>query len=420
MQKKLNVATYIKDIVRRLNEAGYETYIVGGAIRDLLLNRSPKDYDISTAARPEQVKEVFGRKRTMIIGKRFRLVHLYHGKEIIEISTFRQAPESSHKRFDGKIQPESQPEKMIFNDNEYGTAEEDAWRRDFTVNALFYNPEDEKIIDYTGNGISDVESGTIRTIGDPLLRFEEDPVRLLRALKLLGQYDFRMEQDTEEALFRQLPLIIHASQSRMTLELEKIMKGVYSHKILPAFHQYGFLKFFLPYLDRNWDTEAMRYAIKLLEYRNRRVVEGKFRDSVSIAMATLALPFIEQRSGCDRGALWEFQPRMPGLINQVTREVFVPHTLIKRLFFSAERMLYLQTALVNSSKIARIIDMAGYVHARELLMIQNEAEWHSKTLEQKWPEQPAIQFKGGKRGSRKRDNNRHRNPSRPDFKTPAR
>lgn len=419
MQKKLNVASHIKDIVRRLNEAGYETYIVGGAIRDLLLNRSPKDYDISTAARPEQVKEVFGRKRTMIIGKRFRLVHLYHGQEIIEISTFRKAPESSQRRFDGKVQPESQPEKMIFNDNEYGTAEEDAWRRDFTVNALFYNPENEIIIDHTGNGISDIESGTIRIIGDPILRFEEDPVRLLRALKLLGQYDFRLEQETEEALFRQIPLIIHASQSRMTLELEKIMKGVYSHKILPAFQRYGFLKYFLPYLDRNWNTEAMKYALKLLEERNRRVVEGKFRDSISIALATLTLPFIEQRSGCDRGALWEFQPRMPGLINQVTREIFVPHTLIKRLFISAERMLYLQTALVNSSRIARVIDMPGYVHARELLMIQNQAEWHSKMLEQKWPEQPAIQFKRDRRERRKPDSNRRRNSSRPDTKSPA-
>ncbi|MDD2404728.1 MAG: hypothetical protein PHV75_01750 [Victivallaceae bacterium] len=414
MRKELNVATHIKDIVRRLNEAGYETYIVGGAIRDLLLNRIPKDYDISTAARPEQVKEVFGRKRTMIIGKRFRLVHLYHGEEIIEISTFRQAPQAAGVRFDGRVQPENQPEKMIFSDNQYGTAEEDARRRDFTVNALFYNPENCEIIDYTGSGVDDIKTGTVKVIGDPIVRFEEDPVRLLRALKLVGQYGFRMEQFTEEALFKQMPLIIHASSSRMTLELEKIMKGVHSHKILPVFQRYGFLKYFLPYLDKNWHTKSADYAIRLLEGRNRRVSERAFRDSISIAMAALALPFIEHRSGCDSGALWEFQPRTPGLINQVIREVFMPHVLVKRLLIAAERMLYLQTALVNSSKVSRIIDMSGYIHARELMMIQNVVEWHLDNLDKKWPEQPAIKVKRNRRGD-----NRHRSRLRPDIKTPA-
>lgn len=404
MITKLTVAPHIRDIIRRLSEAGYEAYIVGGAIRDLMMGRAPKDYDISTSARPEQVKEVFGRKRTMIIGKRFRLVHLYHGNEIIEISTFRQAPEDTGRITDKPFQKPA-PENMIFRDNEYGTAEEDGWRRDFTVNALFYNPLNDEIKDFTGHGIEDMKNGTVRAIGNAALRFEEDPVRLLRALKLVGQYSFHMDQETEEALFRQMPLIIHASPSRLTLELEKIMKGVYSHAILPAFHRYGLLRYFLPYVDENWNTPAAEYAIRLLEGRNKRVVEGKFRDSISVAMATLALPFIERRFCCETGALWPYEPRTLGVIYQVLHEVFLPHHLIKRLSMSADRMLQLQTALVNSNKVGKITGLQGYTHARELMMIQNTVEWHSPTLEKLWPPEPAIEFKPKKHN---RDNRRPR------------
>jgi poly(A) polymerase len=390
MTKQLTVAPHIRDIIRRLSEAGFEAYIVGGAIRDLMLERTPKDYDISTSARPEQVKEVFGRKRTMIIGKRFRLVHLYHGSEIIEISTFRQAPEETGRITDKAFQKPA-PENMIFRDNEYGTAEEDAWRRDFTVNALFYNPLTDQIIDHTGHGIEDMNNGVVRAIGNAALRFEEDPVRLLRALKLVGQYSFRMSEETEEALFRQMPLIIHASPSRLTLEMEKIMKGVYGHAILPAFQRYGLLKYFLPYLHENWKTPAAEYAMRLLEGRNRRVVSGKFRDSISVAMATVALPFIERHCGCEYGSLWPYEPRTLGIIYQVLHEIFQPHHLIKRLSISADRMLQLQTALVNSSKISKITSLQGYTHARELMMIQNTVEWHSPTLEAMWPTEAAIE-----------------------------
>lgn len=404
MINQLTVAPHIRDIIRRLSEAGYEAYIVGGAIRDLMMGRIPKDYDISTSARPEQVKEVFGRKRTMIIGKRFRLVHLYHGSEIIEISTFRQAPEDTG-RINGKLFLKPAPENMIFRDNEYGTAEEDAWRRDFTINALFYDPLAGRLIDHTGHGIEDMENGTVRAIGNPALRFEEDPVRLLRALKLVGQYSFRMSEETEDALFRQMPLIVHASPSRLTLEMEKIMKGVYGHAILPVFQRYGLLKYFLPYLHEHWQTPAAGYAIRLLEGRNRRVFSGEFRDSISVAMAAVALPFIEQRFGCESGALWPYEPRTLGVIYQVLHEVFYPHHLIKRLSMSADRMLQLQTALVNSNKVGKITGLQGYTHARELMMIQNIVEWHSPTLEALWPPEAAVEFK---QKNRKKGGRNHR------------
>ena len=205
MQKHLEIEPKITRIIQDLQNAGYETYVVGGAVRDLLLGCNPKDYDISTAATPEQICQVFGRRHTMIIGKRFRLVHYRMGHEIVEISTFRRSPGKAavkkHPRF------ANLPEKMIIDDNNFGSSKEDAFRRDFTVNALFYDPVKEEIIDYTGNGLNDIQSKTVRVIGDPDVRFEEDPVRMLRALKLVGRFNFAMDDACENSLFANMEKI---------------------------------------------------------------------------------------------------------------------------------------------------------------------------------------------------------------------
>ena len=168
MTIKPKIEKYVTDIVAALQNAGYEAYIVGGAVRDFLLERQPKDYDISTSATPEEVKKVFRKQRCMIIGRRFRLVHLYHGKEILEISTFRKKPEHNASAPE-KMNPAKRaaaPENMIFRDNEFGTVQEDAWRRDFTVNALFYDPVNDRIHDYTGHGLDDIRDGIVRIIGN--------------------------------------------------------------------------------------------------------------------------------------------------------------------------------------------------------------------------------------------------------------
>ena len=186
MKRRLEVSDNAVEVISTLHDAGFESYIVGGAVRDLLLGRSPKDFDISTAAPPEEVRAVFGRRRARIIGKRFRLTHVYAGRELFEVSTFRRAPDGNGADERGIKEPQNAPEHLIFSDNAFGTAHEDAWRRDFTVNALFYDPLKEEILDYTGQGLADIEAHVVRAIGDPSLRFEEDPVRILRALKLVA------------------------------------------------------------------------------------------------------------------------------------------------------------------------------------------------------------------------------------------
>ena len=264
MKRKLEVSANAVAIIAALQRAGFESYIVGGAVRDLLLGRSPKDFEISTAASPEEVRKVFGRRSTRIIGKRFRLAHVYMGRELFEVSTFRKAPDGSGADERNIRHSESLPEHMIVSDNAFGSAKEDARRRDFTVNALFYNPMENEILDYTGKGLADIDARLVRVIGDPELRFEEDPVRLLRALKLVAQYDFNLDNATENALFARMPLICHAAPSRLALELEKILQSCYGDRHFQVFHDYGLLKYLLPEIDSRWGSAAASYMMKLL------------------------------------------------------------------------------------------------------------------------------------------------------------
>lgn len=403
MIDKLQVAPHVTEIIEKLQNEGFETYVVGGAIRDLLLGRIPKDYDLSTAATPEEIKQVFGRRRARIIGRRFKLVHLYHGREIIEISTFRKTPEKKQP-VPGKFA--EVPENMILHDNEYGSSEEDAFRRDFTVNAIFYDPVARNIVDYTGYGVDDVIHGRVRAIGDPALRFEEDPVRMLRALKLVGQYNFALTAETETALIESTELITHASKSRLTLELEKILKGAFGDNIFAAFKKYSFLKYFMPYWADHWDTPASNYAMKLLAERNKRLQAGLYRDSISLAVACITLPFVEQVNQSEPGQLWEFdvESTQP-LIRNVMLQVFEPHSLIKRLVFSAQRMLVLQTALLNSERRKKIMHQKGYPHARELMLMQNQVAGNFEKVVDKWPPNFSSENKSPKR-RRKRFKNK--------------
>lgn len=385
MQNHFEVEENVYSVVSELQNAGYETYIVGGAIRDLLLDRIPKDYDISTAATPEQVREVFGRRRARIIGRRFQLVHVRCGKELFEVSTFRRAPqENRHEpQTPGarKIAELEEAGNMIFNDNDFGTSEEDAWRRDFTVNALFYDPVADELIDYTGSGLADIESGLVRAIGDPKLRFEEDPVRMLRALKLVGQYGFKLERKTEDALRATLPLLELASISRLSLELEKILNSNYTGSLMQTFADYGLLKHLLPNAAKN--PEKLNLALQLLKKRDQRVAAGYYRNSASLAMAALALPYVESMiDGNYRRnyAKNRVKGEEPGewdeeMVRQALLNVYHPLAIIKRLSCSACRMLAIQPLLFGKYPAKKLVRLKGFAHAMELFKVQCESDY---------------------------------------------
>lgn len=408
MTLKPKIAQYITEIIATLQNAGYEAYIVGGAVRDFLIDRQPKDYDLSTSATPEEIKKVFKKQHVMIIGRRFRLVHYYHGKEIIEISTFRKKPE--HAALDaGKPKPArlaAAPENMIFRDNEFGSAEEDAWRRDFTVNALFYDPVHDKILDYTGMGLDDIRNGVVRVIGVPEVRLEEDPVRILRALKLVGQYQFKMDPATEEAVHKCMPLIKLASDSRMTLELEKILKNPYGDSILETFREYGFLAYFLPSLNARWDEPEMAHVRELWSLRNERVRKGEYRESISLAMSLIALPFAEKRFNC-QGDLFAYHAGIENELKDAIARALCPRTPTKKAIAAAVRTLLLQPKFLNESdeNRERLKHHPGYSHARELALIHNVIHRQSDHFENIWP-------KGNPNAKKHFSRYRGRNPNR--------
>ena len=295
---------------------------------------------------------------------------------------------------------EELPEHMILSDNSFGTAEEDAWRRDFTVNALFYDPVRSELIDFTGQGIDDIRSGVVRAIGNPRLRFEEDPVRMLRALKLVGQYDFTFDAATENALFAMLPLIRHAAPSRLSLELEKILSSSYGDKHLLAFHDYGLLEYFLPEIDTAWGSPACEYALNLFNERNCRVAEGIYRNSISLAMATLALPFVERECGSSVGGLWQNSPEARTIIAGVLDRLFRPQTMMNRMTLSAERVLQLQALFGESkSRPEQLMESRSYAHSRELLLIRTAVqEGDVAELERLWPPAGSRRRGSGREG----------------------
>lgn len=233
------------DVLYRLQEAGYLAYIAGGGVRDLLVGRHPKDFDVATNARPEQIRRLF--RYCRLVGRRFRLAHVHVRDEVIEVSTFRATLQDNEAKSKFHEQAES---GLILRDNIYGTPEQDAWRRDFTVNALFYNIADFTIMDYVG-GLKDIESRLIRTIGDPWVRLAEDPVRMIRAVRFAGSLGFEIEADTARAILELADRISLAAPARMFEEVQKLFFCGHSRDVLDRLRSMGLLVHMLPELDRS-------------------------------------------------------------------------------------------------------------------------------------------------------------------------
>ncbi len=202
-------------ILRRLRRNGHAAFLVGGCVRDLLLGRTPKDFDIATSATPNEIKDLFRNSR--IIGRRFRLAHIFFGQKIIETATFRSNPREG-------LPIEEVEDILIRRDNVFGTAEEDARRRDFTINGLFYDIEAGEVTDYVG-GLADLEARLVRTIGDPEIRFREDPVRILRAIKFAARLGFQMEPATYAALLAHRGEIPKCAPPRVLEEIYRLLRG---------------------------------------------------------------------------------------------------------------------------------------------------------------------------------------------------
>ncbi|MBI1425551.1 MAG: polynucleotide adenylyltransferase PcnB [Gammaproteobacteria bacterium] len=217
-------------VLSRLHKAGFAAYLVGGGVRDLLLGLHPKDFDVATDATPDQLKDLF--RNCRLIGRRFRLAHIHFGRDIVEVATFRGhhadvADEALASTRDG----------MIVRDNVFGTLAEDAWRRDFSVNALYYNIADFSVVDYTG-GLEDLKQRRLRMIGDPHVRCQEDPVRILRAMRFAAKLQFTLEPELVSAVAEQRERLLAVSSARLYDEVLKLFLSGYATQVLPLLRQY--------------------------------------------------------------------------------------------------------------------------------------------------------------------------------------
>ena len=277
------------DVVRNLKHAGFEAYVVGGAVRDLLVGLRPKDFDVATNATPEQVKSLF--RRAFIIGRRFRIVHVIYGRgrehEVIEVSTFRAHLDSSQAEQVGGNERTSKSELAgmkhavdasgrVLRDNVWGSLEEDAARRDFTINAMYYDPETEVVVDFH-NGIKDAQKKVIRMIGNPLVRYREDPVRIIRAVRFsakLAALGFTFEDKTAAPLREMTALLSDVPQSRLFDEMLKLLQTGHALASIAQLKAHGLTGIY-PLLDvvvDNVDEPLLNLA---LHDTDRRVGEGK-------------------------------------------------------------------------------------------------------------------------------------------------
>lgn len=245
------------EVVSTLKQAGYQAYIVGGGVRDTLLDLHPKDFDVATDATPEQAHELFRRSR--LIGRRFRLLHVYFGRDFIEVATFRgAAPEEGHEKH------QADDEGRVLRDNVFGNMAEDAIRRDLTINSLFFDPETNEVFDYA-NGIEDLDAGYVRLIGDPATRYREDPVRMLRAVRFAVKLSFDIHPDTEAPILELHELLANIPAARL---FEEVLKLFHTSAAVETYHELRHLKLFqhlFPQTEQILQSEDGALANALIE-----------------------------------------------------------------------------------------------------------------------------------------------------------
>jgi poly(A) polymerase len=297
-------------VVKRLTRAGHAAYLVGGGVRDLLLGHKPKDFDIATSARPQEVRALF--RNCRVIGRRFRLAHvMFGGGKIIEVATFRRDPRDADgpralavDDGDGvRLVPVPQAvtddaDLLIRHDNAFGEPHEDAVRRDFTINGLFYDIERDEVIDYVG-GVRDVRSRVVRTIGNPAIRFREDPIRILRAIKFCARLDLGLDPELYDAMVDQRHNVSRASPPRTFEEILRLLRGGAAQRSFYLLWDTGLLAVMIPELSAYLDDieDAGRTVFRRLSAVDALVAEGHLPDDTVLLSALLYSPAEEYMEG---------------------------------------------------------------------------------------------------------------------------
>ena len=339
-------------ILYRLRDNGFVGYLVGGCVRDLLLGREPKDFDVVTSATPNEVKRIF--RNCRLIGRRFRLAHLHYGDEIIEVATFRsQAADEAEPETHGAEQRQWHPRSlkdddgMILRDNVYGTPSEDALRRDFTVNALYYNIVDFSIIDYTG-GLADLGAGIIRTIGDPDVRFQEDPVRMLRAVRFAALLGFTIEEQTRTALAAAADTIVRAAPARLYEELLKLLFSGEAATCCDLLQRTGLFAALFPHFS-SWlgaESEGFPHTRfgQMLDYIDARIQQGS-KVSPPLLLALLFGEYIDDKAKRLRGQGLPWQQSVDAAVAEFMGETCATVMIMNRVGLSLRDIISQQVRL---------------------------------------------------------------------------
>ncbi len=353
-------------VLYRLHGAGFGAYLVGGCVRDLLLGRHPKDFDIATDAHPEEVRKLF--KNCRLIGKRFRLAHIVFGKEIIEVATFRthheKAPEHHGKTHQG----------MIVRDNVYGDIADDVWRRDFSINALYYNIADFSVVDYAG-GMQDIKNKTLRMIGEPEQRFLEDPVRLLRAVRFLGKLNITPSKETETPLKQLGHLLENVSSARLFQEVLKLFQ---EGATAPTFHlleKYHLLKQLFPQTAESLAQPETRKLLEVaLQATDVRTQEGKTVSPAFLLAVLLWRPTLQHALHLQAEKFPPYvalEKALQHVLKNQTNRLAIPRVLLA----SIREICLLQHHFTHrhGSRPYRSLEHARFRAAYDLLLLRAEA-----------------------------------------------
>lgn len=369
------VSPHALKVLYRLKEAGFQAYLVGGSVRDLLLNNHPKDFDVATDAHPEEVHTLF--RNCILIGRRFRLAHIRFRDEIVEVATFRQDPNTHTEQ------------GLLLHDNVYGTLEEDAWRRDFTVNALYYRIDDFAVVDYCG-GMQDLAQKTIRMIGDPVERYQEDPVRLLRAVRFAGKLGFTIEPKTAKPLKELAYLLTQVSPSRLFEESLKLLLNTHVLNIFHLLTQYDLLKQLFPstavLLKHPNHHPVNQFLENAMRNSAERLTQGKTITPVFILAVLLWYPLLQHLHATNSDHL---PPTLviDDAIRQTLKAQLRVMTIPKRFTNSMAEVWRLQFRMQKAKRraaISKILAHPRFRAAYDFLLLRAQSGEKVQELAQRW------------------------------------
>jgi poly(A) polymerase len=380
-------------VLYRLRESGYQAFLVGGSVRDLLLGLQPKDFDIATNALPEEVRGIF--RNCRLIGRRFRLAHVYFGRDVLEVATFRAAhDDADDERDEDDWRAQEAGERVldargrILRDNVYGTIEEDVWRRDFTANALYYNIEDFSVWDFV-DGVRDVAARQLRLIGDPVTRYHEDPVRMLRAVRFAAKLEFAIDPATERPLRELGYLLSHVPPARLFEEVMKLFLGGFGARALALLRRYDLLGQLFPAtaatLAREPEGHSAQLMMRGIESTDARVSADK-PVTPTFLFATLLFAPIAERAR--RGGHVPDSQAWFNACEEVIREQQARVSIPRRFTLPMREMFTLQPRFMrrDGRKALALLHHPRFRAAYDLLVLRAENGQEDTEVARWWTE----------------------------------